>query len=196
MVQPLPSLRADEARRARLTLLADAEHYDELVAEELAKADVALWIATANVKELHVEAPIGTRARARGRYVSILEVLGSLVARGVDVRILHGRPPSGPFRAALARCRRRIAMRLCPRVHLKTVTIDGRLVYLGSANFTGAGLGARGAGRRNFELGILSDDDYLLDRVQKRFDDIWSGRECKSCALRRLCPKPIDTLTR
>ena len=70
------------------------------------------------------------------------------------------------------------------------------IVYLGSANFTGAGLGARSAGRRNFELGILSDDEYLLDRVQSRFDAIWSGRECKSCKLRRLCPKPIDTLTR
>lgn len=176
-------------------MLADADHYDKLVSRELSGAEVALWIGTANLKELHVEAPIGTRARARGRYVSILEILGSLVSRGVDVRILHGRPPSGPFRAALAKYKKRLALRMCPRVHLKTVAIDGRLVYLGSANFTGAGLGARSAGRRNFELGILSDDEYLLDRVQSRFDAIWSGRECKSCKLRRLCPKPIDTLT-
>jgi phosphatidylserine/phosphatidylglycerophosphate/cardiolipin synthase-like enzyme len=196
VVLPLRYGLADETRRARLKLLADSEHYEKLVADQLSTAEVALWIGTANLKELHVEAPIGTRARARGRSVSIVEILDSLVSRGVDVRVLHGRTPSGPFRAALAKLKSRLALRMCPRVHLKTVVIDGRLVYLGSANFTGAGLGARSPGRRNFELGILSDDEYLLDRVQNRFDAIWSGRECKNCKLRRLCPKPIDTLTK
>ena len=37
-------------------------------------------------------------------------------------------------------------------------------------------------------------DDVLLDASQGRFDDIWSGRECKGCRLRRECPKPIDGL--
>ena len=87
-------------------------------------------------------------------------------------------------------------MRECPRVHLKLVAIDGRLLYLGSANFTGAGLGARGDGRRNFELGLLTGDDHLLDMAQARFDAIWSGRECGSCKLRRECPKPLDLAAR
>ena len=186
-----------DSRTVRLRLLSGSEHYEELVQRELPSAKVSLWIATANLKELRVEAPIGTRARARGRYMSMLEVLSDLIARGVDVRILHGRPPSGPFAREL-RSRRGLSKKLarceCPRVHLKLVAIDGRALYLGSANFTGAGLGAREAGRRNFELGILSDDEHLLDRAQAHFDDIWSGRECKSCKLRRLCPKPIDTL--
>lgn len=85
-------------------------------------------------------------------------------------------------------------MRMCPRVHLKLVAIDGRHLYLGSANFTGAGLGAKGDGRRNFEMGIVTDDDVLLDGAQARFDAIWSGRECKGCRLRGVCPRPIDTL--
>ena len=55
-------------------------------------------------------------------------------------------------------------------------------------------LGAKGAGRRNFELGMLTDDDVWLDAAQERFDRIWSGRECKGCRLRGVCPKPIDTL--
>jgi phosphatidylserine/phosphatidylglycerophosphate/cardiolipin synthase-like enzyme len=129
--------------------------------------------------------------------MSILETLESLTDRGVDVRILHGRAPSRPFRQELgsrARLGKALKMRECPRVHLKTLIVDGSLLYLGSANFTGAGLGARAPGKRNFELGILTEDCAMLDSVQAHFDRIWSGRECRTCQLRRLCPKPIDTL--
>jgi hypothetical protein len=68
-------------------------------------------------------------------------------------------------------------------------------LYLGSANFTGAGLGAKAEGRRNFELGIVTDDDLLLDAIQARFDRIWTGRECGNCRLRALCPAPLDNLS-
>jgi phosphatidylserine/phosphatidylglycerophosphate/cardiolipin synthase-like enzyme len=192
-------LRGPENRRIDARLLVDGEHYDELIARELPQAKVSLWIATANLKELRVEAPIGTRARAKGRFVSVLETLAALVDRGVELRILHGCPPSRPFRAALAKqpeLVRAKVLRECPRVHLKLFAIDGRLLYLGSANFTGAGIGARGAGRRNFELGLLTSDDHALDVAQARFDSIWSGRECGSCKLRRDCPKPLDLATR
>jgi phosphatidylserine/phosphatidylglycerophosphate/cardiolipin synthase-like enzyme len=86
----------------------------------------------------------------------------------------------------------RFEMRTCPRVHLKLIVVDGAYAYLGSANFTGAGLGARGDGRRNFELGVATDDDVLLDSAQLRFDRIWSGRECGACRLRARCPAPLD----
>jgi phosphatidylserine/phosphatidylglycerophosphate/cardiolipin synthase-like enzyme len=184
-----------ENRRIDARLLVDGDHYDELVARELPAAKVSLWIATANLKELRVEAPIGTRARAKGRFVSVLETLGALVDCGVELRILHGCPPSRPFRAALAKqpeLVRAKVMRECPRVHLKLVAIDGRLLYLGSANFTGAGIGARAEGRRNFEIGVLTSDEHLLDVAQAHFDSIWSGRVCGSCKLRRECPKPLD----
>src|SRR5205085_2127724 len=78
--------------------------------------------------------------------------------------------PSRPFREELARRPRLVAgglaLRRCPRVHMKAVVVDGELLYLGSANWTGAGLGARGSGRRNFELGVVTDDALLLDEVQ------------------------------
>ena len=57
--------------------------------------------------------------------------------------------------------------------------VDGAFLYLGSANWTGAGLGAKGAGRRNFELGFVTADDQLLDRVQFIYDGIWSGRRVR-----------------
>jgi phosphatidylserine/phosphatidylglycerophosphate/cardiolipin synthase-like enzyme len=178
-------------RTIRAKLLVDGAHYDELVAKAVKDARVSVWITTANLKTMLVEAPIGTRARARGKYVSFFETLADLAARGVDVCILHASEPSGPLRRELPRIKG-VKMRRCPRVHMKMIAIDGRLLYLGSANLTGAGLGAKGEGRRNFELGVLTDDEAMLDAAQARFDRIWRGAECAGCKLRRECPKPID----
>jgi phosphatidylserine/phosphatidylglycerophosphate/cardiolipin synthase-like enzyme len=185
-------------RTAKVTLLADRAHYDRLVTKVIASAKTSIWIGTANVKELRIEAPIGSTARARGRYVSILDTFASLVRAGVEIRLLHAAAPSRPFRAELGRQRTlaknaRFSIRQCPRVHLKMIAVDGAALYLGSANFTGAGLGAKGDGRRNFEMGILTDDDVLLDAAQARFERIWSGAECGACRLRSVCPKPLDT---
>ena len=187
-----------ETRRAPISFVVDRAHYEK-VTLAIAGARTSVWISTANVKQLMTEAPIGTSARARGRYVPILDTLQSLCDRGVQVRILHATVPSGPFRQELAAragrlVRPRFEMRLCPRVHMKMIAIDGALLYLGSANFTGAGLGAKGDGRRNFELGVLTDDEWMLDQAQARFELIWRGGECGACKLRRECPGPLDRL--
>jgi phosphatidylserine/phosphatidylglycerophosphate/cardiolipin synthase-like enzyme len=187
------------ARRISLQLVQDRQHYSELVVGAIARARVSVWIATANVKELRVEAPDAHRAsRARrGTYESILELFARMAKAGVELRLLHAGLPSRAFREALRRQRslqKLLAMRRCPRVHLKMIAVDGAKLYLGSANFTGAGLGAKGEGRRNFEAGILTDDDVLLDTMQATFDKIWEGGECGKCKLRAVCPAPIDTL--
>jgi phosphatidylserine/phosphatidylglycerophosphate/cardiolipin synthase-like enzyme len=189
---------AGERRKVDLELVVGRAHYDALLMKTLARAHVSVWIATANVKGLRVEAPIGTRARARGRYVSVLDLFDDLHKRGVELRLLHAGVPSAAFRADLAAhptlAKGGLAMRRCPRVHLKMIAVDGAALYLGSANFTGAGLGAKSDRRRNFEVGVLTDDDVLLDSMQSLFDRIWRGTECARCAVRPLCPKPLDTL--
>jgi len=181
-------------RDIRAKLLIDAKHYDELVRQIIARAKVSVWIATANLKTMLIEAPVGTRARARGRYISFFESLTDLVRNGVDVRILHAAPPSRPLAQELARVEstKRLQRRACPRVHLKMIAVDGQHLYLGSANLTGAGLGAKSEGRRNFEMGVLTDSEAMLDVAQERFDRIWRGAECGSCKLRRQCPAPLD----
>lgn len=187
-----------QARTIRAKLLVDAAHHDELIARAITRAEVSVWISTANLKTMMVEAPIGSRARARGRYVSFFETLGELARRGVDVCILHASPPSGPLQRELARLAKNasgVKMRRCPRVHLKMIVVDGKLLYLGSANLTGAGLGAKGDGRRNFEMGIVTDSESMLDAAQERFDRIWRGGECGACKMRSVCDKPLDQLT-
>jgi phosphatidylserine/phosphatidylglycerophosphate/cardiolipin synthase-like enzyme len=177
-------------------------HYEHVVQAAM-EARRSVWIATANLKELMVEdhraAPGRRRTTRAGKgaaaYRSILAVFDELAGRGVELRILHASPPSGPFQRELARhpgLGSRLALRACPRVHFKAVVVDGGFLYLGSANWTGAGLGAKGTGRRNFELGFATADDLLLDRVQELYERVWRGAECAGCKLRDVCPAPLD----
>jgi phosphatidylserine/phosphatidylglycerophosphate/cardiolipin synthase-like enzyme len=135
-------------------------------------------------------------ARASGPFREELARHERLTARSSIAPVrLRGRSVSGVFPAPGAgrdERRGRFEMRLCPRVHLKAVIVDGGFLYLGSANWTGAGLGAKGVGRRNFELGVVTDDAPLLDDVQDLFDGIWRGSECGGCKLRDVCPRPLD----
>ena len=187
------------ARPVSVELIAGRAHYERVIAAIMG-AHTSVWIATANVKGMMVEAAPGRarRRRRRGRdeYVSVLERLDELAERGVELRLLHAEIPSRPFREEIAKHPRLLAGGLelarCPRVHLKAVIVDGALLYLGSANWTGAGLGAKGSGKRNFELGIVTDDAPLLDQVQAMFDRIWTGGECAGCKLRDECPGPRD----
>lgn len=55
-------------------------------------------------------------------------------------------------------------------------------------------MGVKGDGRRNFELGFVTEDDGVLDEVQERFDRIWRGAECARCRLRDDCEMPLDEL--
>jgi phosphatidylserine/phosphatidylglycerophosphate/cardiolipin synthase-like enzyme len=154
-------------------------------------------VATANLKDVMVEAP-GLRRGRRSGYRSVLEAFAELSRRGLDLRLLHASMPSRAFRRSFDSqpelVEGGVQMRMCPRVHLKAVVVDAALLYLGSANWTGAGLGAKGEGRRNFEMGIVTSDDQMIDSVQERYDRIWRGAECGGCRLRAECELPLDQL--
>jgi len=168
-------------------LLSGSALYREVILDKLAHARESVLVATANLKDMQVE--------RGGRFASVLALFSELSARGVALRILHAELPSRPFRASFEKRRRLtrggLQLKICPRVHFKAVLVDGAWLYLGSANLTGAGLGAKGEDRRNFELGLCTEDFETVDRVQALFEAVWSGAECASCKLRRVCPDPI-----
>jgi phosphatidylserine/phosphatidylglycerophosphate/cardiolipin synthase-like enzyme len=185
-----PSLRTICARTVW-----GSEHYDTVVRGVLA-ARTSVWISTANLKELRVE-PHGS---PRSRYHSVLAEFDRLSRSGVELRLLHAAPPSRPFRDELDAWPRLfeggLQLRQCPRVHLKVVVVDGAWMYLGSANWTGAGLGAKAEDRRNFELGLMTTDEAMLDETQRRFEEIWRGAPCARCRVREQCEAPLDVTTR
>lgn len=76
-------------------------------------------------------------------------------------------------------------------MHFKILVFDYREVYVGSANLTGAGIGAKGANKRNFEAGILTDDFEMVDAACDQFDEVWTGKHCKNYLRRNVCGDPI-----
>ncbi|MEM6749389.1 MAG: phospholipase D family protein [Planctomycetota bacterium] len=187
----LPTLMG-RAPRGEVEFLADVELYRRVIRDGVLKAKVSVDILSANLKAVLTPDPAPPHDRRR-RAPSIIDRLGRMSQRGVEVRILHGDIPSGPAREALRKGPgANLAVRRCPRLHAKAVVIDARHLYLGSANLTGAGLGARGETRRNFEFGVWTESPELIDAVLERFNRLWEGDPCATCGLRDACPVPLE----
>ena len=166
--------------------LAGEDINGRVLGEMVPAAKDSLLIATATLKAMRVVRPDGTAE-------SIVHVLARLARRGVTVRVLHSGIPSGPFLEELKTVEPgTFHMRRCPRTHFKAVVVDGSRIYLGSANLTGAGLGAKSEGRRNFEIGLVTDDAAMIDAVADLFEAIWSGSQCKTCDRTDFCPEPLE----
>lgn len=169
-------------------LVLDGEHYSRLVRREIPAVRRSLWIATADIKDLFTESD--------GDFVPLLRILAEKVGAGVEVRLLHAKEPGPRFRADFDRHpvlfeSPLFERALCPRVHMKVLIFDRRLAYAGSANLTGAGLGARGATARNFEAGFLTTESVAIQRLESAFNGIFMGERCAGCRLRDKCPDPI-----
>jgi phosphatidylserine/phosphatidylglycerophosphate/cardiolipin synthase-like enzyme len=165
-----------------IRFLTDRALYEAVLRDAVPEAAEFVWLATADLKDLHV--PAGRRAEP------FLAVLAGLLDRGVAVRLLHAKEPGPRFRADFDRypvLLERLERMLCPRVHFKCVVVDGRWAYSGSANLTGAGLGAKSARRRNFEQGFVTDDPGIVSDIAETFDRVWMGAHCDACGRRAHC---------
>ena len=163
--------------------IADEDHYKKVLAL-VPKVKRALWIGTADIKDLYVED------------TPFLGVLAGLVRQKREVRLIHAKEPGPNFREDFDRYLELITgmeRALCPRVHFKMMIFDFQFAYIGSANLTGAGIGLKGQSRRNFEAGILTDDPELVEAAINQFDAVWAGFKCKTCGRKKYCVDPIKT---
>lgn len=170
-----------------IEFITDRGIYDRVILEAIPDAQQYVWIATADLKDLHV--------RKRGRMVPFLEILSDLVERGVSVRLIHAKEPGAAFREDFDRYPKLVEgleRILCPRVHLKSVVVDGTFAYTGSANLTGAGMGAKSAKRRNFEAGVVTTVPSLVGEIARQFDRIWMGAFCTECDRKEYCTEYLD----
>jgi len=175
------------AAAAEVQLVADEAHFRRVVMEGMLSAKVSLDIATADFKAMLVPRP------PRRRAPSIVEVFRKLAQDGAEIRLLHsGTPSESALRELKRALPERLTIRRCPRLHAKAVVVDCSAMYLGSANLTGAGLGAKADGKRNFELGIWTTSSALIDGVLEHFNALWEGRRCDACRRKDICPVPLE----
>ncbi|MDY0017102.1 MAG: phospholipase D-like domain-containing protein [Candidatus Delongbacteria bacterium] len=166
--------------------ITDKEIYTKVIQEKIPLASRFLWIGTSDLKDLYV--------KKKAKMVPFLEVLSDLVKKGIEIRLIHAKEPGEAFRndfdkyPALIRGVERL---LCPRVHFKIVVVDGKFAYTGSANLTGAGMGAKSDNRRNFENGIITDEPELVSKIMDEFDLVWMGVRCKKCDRKEFCTEHI-----
>ncbi len=169
--------------------ITDTEIYEQVICQRIPRAKKFLWLATSDLKDLYV---------VKGKQmVPFLEILSDLIKRSVEVRLLHAKEPGPAFRKDFDRYKNLISGMeriLCPRVHFKSVVVDGEFAYSGSGNLTGAGMGAKGKGKRNFESGIITTDQGLVDKIMEQFDGVWRGGHCKACRRKEFCADYRDLL--
>lgn len=168
-------------------LVVNQHHFQRVIIEGLLRATVSIDISTADFKAMLVPLP------KRRKALSIVQILRQMAQQGIEIRLLHAGTPSGP---ALLELRQELPpnliIRRCPRLHAKAVVIDAREMYLGSANLTGAGLGAKAEHRRNFEWGIWTHSPSLIEPILEEFNQLWEGVACKKCQRHDICPVPLE----
>jgi len=168
-----------------LQYIENKKHY-ETVLKACYHAKQTLWIGTADIKDLHVS--------YQGSFRPFLQVLSDLLKKGVEVRLIHAKEPGANFRRdfdKLPQLIKSLERMLCPRVHFKIIIIDMQKVYIGSANLTGAAMGAKSVDRRNFEAGIFTDEPEILDSAIHQFDEVWMGKHCKTCKRQEYCADKV-----
>ncbi|HBS04823.1 MAG TPA: phosphatidylserine synthase [Leptospiraceae bacterium] len=156
--------------------------------QDLLQARRFVWIATADLKSTFIE--------SGGKFRSILEVFADLVRNGVEIRLIHAKEPGILFRKEFDRFPAlvesdRFERFLCPRNHSKCVIVDGKSAIVGSANLTGAGMGAKGIHKRNFEMAYRTTDARDIQTMMDQLDALCLGDFCQACKLRSACPDPI-----
>ena len=170
-----------------IEFLLDRQIYERVIQTAVPSATRFLWLATADLKDLHVHKGSGM--------VPFLEILSKLIDDGVTVRLLHAKEPGPAFRKDFDRYPNLVdglERMLCPRVHFKSVVVDGHLAYSGSANLTGAGMGAKSPRRRNFESGFITEEPSIVEAIMDQFDRVWMAAECEACDRRKYCGDPPD----
>ena len=178
------------APRGEVELVVDQQHYHRIVQGGILKASVSLDVMTADFKAMLVPAAGGG---GRREAPSIVEVFRRLAAKGVEIRLLHaGTPSSAALRELKKALPAGLTIRRCPRLHAKAVVVDCRGMYVGSANLTGAGLGAKADGRRNMEIGMWTESPALIDAVLDQFNGLWEGSRCTGCRRKDVCPVPLE----
>ncbi|MHA1270414.1 MAG: phospholipase D-like domain-containing protein [Candidatus Helarchaeota archaeon] len=160
----------------RLISFNNYELFEKQILNQILNIKKYLLIGTFNLQDL--------RIKINNSYIPLSEIIEKLVKKGVSIYfLLQPKACNTSFirkMKKLTLISKNIAIKSCPRIHLKTIIIDLKLAYIGSANLTGFGLGTRSRSKRNFELGFITYDKNIISEAARNFIDIFNGKFCRS----------------
>ena len=142
------------------------------------KAQESIIIGTYNLQNIKIQ--------QRNRNTSLSEVLIQKAKRNVKILIclaafMRKSRFINTLRTHPVAHTHKLAIRFCRRMHFKTIIVDLKYAYIGTANISGAGIGLKSQQRRNFELGFVTRDIELIADVGTTFMEIFNGKYCDKC---------------
>ena len=162
-----------EQKESFIKYIADSEHYEDIFAR-MCQVRKCLKIASANLKNFTVylddNAPI-----------QFCDFLLILLRRGVRIQIVCMQPFSF-YRWVQDNLpelleERGLEIRQNDHVHMKVFIFDDECAYIGSANLTGAAIGKRSSRQRNYEAGVLAQNNDIFESASKHFNKVWKADE-------------------
>ena len=165
-------------------LIINDSHYQEII-ERICVAKSSIKIMTGDFKRFNLK-PTKKQGKDYKDGKPFIKHLMEKAVDGVSVQIICSKP-SPFFMDEWMEYYRQMKnpklfeFKFCIRNHSKVVIIDDKLVYVGSANVTPAGLGQGIFTPGNFEAGILTENQDLVSSVIALFSEIWSSKSCINC---------------
>ncbi len=170
-------------------LIVNEEHYDDVI-QYVCKAKSSIKIMTGDFKLFRLK-PTKEQGKRYGNGTAFIDYLATKVKQGIDVQVIISKPSqsideklevyyqqTGSYPFSICNCIRN---------HAKTIIIDDRIAYIGSANLTKAGLGQYI--KCNIEAGILTHNSEIISSLNELFSKIWRGDFCEACHINKKCPE-------
>ncbi|MBO5627574.1 MAG: helix-turn-helix domain-containing protein [Aeriscardovia sp.] len=156
-----------------LKYVAEEEHFTE-VFKMMTEVKHSLKIATANLKNFSVEIGKGVAVEK----LRLCDFFLLLVERGVQVQVVCMKP-FGFYLYAKENCPKLLEnplfeLRCNEQNHMKVFIFDDECAYIGSANITGAAIGKRASGNRNYEAGMLVWGPNMIQYPIRHFEKVWN----------------------
>lgn len=171
-------------------LITNNSHYEEVV-ERICSAKSSIRIMTANFKRFRLK-PTKNQGKDYNDGTPFIERLMEKAVQGVSVQIVCSNP-SESFTEEWQDYYRQMGepelfeYMFCDRNHAKLAIIDDKLVYVGSANVTPAGLGQGVFTPGNFEAGIITENQEVISSIKDFFTMIWDEKYCINCHRTEKC---------
>lgn len=146
------------------------ENYRIIIEKLLPQAINEVCIASSTLKNFRIFSH-NNNTLSFSNYVKVLR------NRGINVKIL-----TTPKMLCNTFCKTKpTEIRACARNHLKLIIVDRQIMYFGTGNLTGAGVGIVSDKRRNFEIGIITKKQDWIKKCHNLFTNIWNRKYCSEC---------------